>query len=139
MKTAKYDLVGGGIRTVEYDENEPCWMCNNPVCEASMGGTVICPSCDCGYTRNGRQWTFEETLKAYELFREKKTMRLSPIPKTEWVLVESCDIKTKAEVRDLYIGGLLKEKLLRLPDTNEWLSPIDLLSRQLDRAVGIIE
>lgn len=51
MKTAIYNKVGGGTFVVEYDENAPCIICGEPVIEASMGGTVICPSCDCGKCR----------------------------------------------------------------------------------------
>ncbi len=36
---------------VEYDENAPCIICGEPVINASMGGTVICPSCDLGKCR----------------------------------------------------------------------------------------
>lgn len=51
MKTATYNKIGGGTFTVEYDENAPCIVCGEPVVEASMGGTHVCPSCDCGRCR----------------------------------------------------------------------------------------
>ena len=51
MKKVTYNLVGGGTKTIEYDENTPCIICGEPVVEASMGGTVICPACDCGVCR----------------------------------------------------------------------------------------
>ena len=51
MKTVTYNLVGGETKTIEYDENAPCIICGEPVIEASMGGTVICPWCDCGHCR----------------------------------------------------------------------------------------
>ncbi|KKN19278.1 hypothetical protein LCGC14_0947430 [marine sediment metagenome] len=51
MKTAKYNKVGGGILEIEYDEDAPCIVCGEPVVEASMGGTVVCPRCDCGNCR----------------------------------------------------------------------------------------
>lgn len=51
MKTATYNLIGGGTKIVEYDENAPCMVCGEPVVEASMGGTAICPWCDCGKCR----------------------------------------------------------------------------------------
>ena len=51
MKTATYNMVGGGKFTVEYDENAPCIICGEPVVEASMGGTNICSWCDCGNCR----------------------------------------------------------------------------------------
>lgn len=43
MKIAKYPLTDGTVKEVEYDENAPCIICGEPVVEASMGGTVICP------------------------------------------------------------------------------------------------
>jgi len=56
MKTARYPLtryplIGGGCVVVEYDENAPCRVCGERVLEASMGGTDVCPSCDCGRCR----------------------------------------------------------------------------------------
>jgi len=51
LKTATYNLVGGGKKTIEYDEDASCIICGEPVIEASMGGTVICPWCDMGECR----------------------------------------------------------------------------------------
>lgn len=51
MKTATYKKLDGEEFKVEYDENAPCIICGEPVVEASMGGTVICPWCDCGHCR----------------------------------------------------------------------------------------
>lgn len=51
MKTATYRGVDGRAFTVEYDEAAPCRSCNQPVGEASMGGTDVCPACDCGCCR----------------------------------------------------------------------------------------
>jgi len=51
MKTAVYQKIGGGELKIEYDENAPCIICGEPVIEASMGGTAICPWCDCGNCR----------------------------------------------------------------------------------------
>ncbi len=67
MKIATYNKQGGGTFEVQYDENAPCIVCGEPVLEASMGGTAICPSCDCGKCRycgetflSGRERTREE-------------------------------------------------------------------------------
>ena len=46
MKKVKY-----GDKEIEYDELAPCLSCGEPVHNASMGGTVICPACDCGRCR----------------------------------------------------------------------------------------
>ncbi len=67
MKTVTYNLIGGGTKTVEYDETAACIVCGEPVMAASMGGTVVCPWCDCGHCRycgitylTGREQTTEE-------------------------------------------------------------------------------
>jgi hypothetical protein len=46
MRKVKY-----GDREVEYDADAPCIICGEPVIGASMGGTVICGSCDLGKCR----------------------------------------------------------------------------------------
>lgn len=51
MKTATYTKLGGNKYTIEYDENAPCATCHEPVVEASMSGTAICPWCDGGQCR----------------------------------------------------------------------------------------
>jgi hypothetical protein len=48
----EYELI-----EIEYDETAPCKICGLPVDNASMSGTDICPSCDCGCFRNGEKWT----------------------------------------------------------------------------------
>lgn len=53
MKVAHYSSKNGGTLTVEYDENAPCRICGEPVVEASMGGTNVCPWCDTGQSRHG--------------------------------------------------------------------------------------
>ena len=51
MKTVTYTLINGTKKIVEYDEKAPCIVCGEPVVEASMSGTVICPWCDMGKCR----------------------------------------------------------------------------------------
>lgn len=51
MKTATYRRMDGSALKVEYDEHAPCEICGESVTEASMGGTTICPWCDCGHCR----------------------------------------------------------------------------------------
>lgn len=70
MKSVTYKLLDGTDKTIEYDENAPCWYCDLPVGSASMGGTVVCPSCDCGMHRDGRKWTFEEATEKHANFRK---------------------------------------------------------------------
>jgi len=57
VKTVRYP---GTDQDIEYDETAPCLMCGLPVESASMGGTVICPWCDCGrHTRDGGEKYFQ--------------------------------------------------------------------------------
>lgn len=60
MKEATYTLRDGTKLTVQYDPEAPCRICGQPVVEASVGGTDICPSCDCGYYRDGTSFTFKD-------------------------------------------------------------------------------
>lgn len=46
MKTVNY-----GDQVVEYDENQPCILCGEPVLSASSSGTIVCPWCDMGKSR----------------------------------------------------------------------------------------
>lgn len=62
MKKVTYKTLEGKDKIVEYDSNCPCINCGFPVWEASMGGTVLCPWCDCGKSRTGGG-TFVPRLK----------------------------------------------------------------------------
>jgi len=62
MKTATYTGMDGKKIKVEYDEEAPCIWCGLPVESASMGGTNLCPWCDCGVYRDGTKWTYEESM-----------------------------------------------------------------------------
>lgn len=62
MGKAKYQLLDGSVREVEYDPSAPCWACGLPVVAASMGGTVLCPWCDCGDSRDGHKLSMEESI-----------------------------------------------------------------------------
>ena len=68
MKTATYTGMDGKPFTVEYDETAPCRICGRPVMDASMGGTDVCPYCDCGVKRPDK-----DVVKAYELQNEEET------------------------------------------------------------------
>lgn len=59
MKKIDY---GNGV--IEYDELAPCILCDEPVHNASMGGTIICPSCDLGKCRfcNERMTVWKEKI-----------------------------------------------------------------------------
>lgn len=50
---AVYNWPGSNPFTVEYDPDAPCRLCGLPVVAASMGGTSVCASCDCGRYRDG--------------------------------------------------------------------------------------
>jgi uncharacterized Zn finger protein (UPF0148 family) len=62
VKTATYTLLDGQKVEVSYDENAPCRICGLPVVEASVGGTDVCPWCDRGVHRDGRKWTYKESI-----------------------------------------------------------------------------
>ena len=62
MKTAYYkDMFGGSIE-VYYDENAPCRVCGLPIGHASMGGTDVCPYCDCGKYRDYTEINVRELM-----------------------------------------------------------------------------
>ncbi len=71
-KIATHRLTDGSDHVVEYDPDAPCWMCGKPVIEASMGGTVVCPWCDCGVNRDGSKWTLQECFDAHARMRDKR-------------------------------------------------------------------
>lgn len=70
---AEYKLV-----EIEYDETAPCVICGLPVENASMGGTNVCPSCDCGYFRNGERWTIYPTKYNVEQFKKLAKEKVKP-------------------------------------------------------------
>lgn len=70
MKKVKYHLTNGKTKEFEYDEKAPCWICGLPVVSASMGGTVICPWCDCGKNRDGSPKTPEQEREGKRRFRK---------------------------------------------------------------------
>jgi len=79
MKIAHYKTLDGKNLEVKYDENAPCIVCGLPVGEASVGGTVICPSCDCGVYRDGTEIGVRDYLnkkllkkKAKEIYEKNK-------------------------------------------------------------------
>jgi hypothetical protein len=55
-KEAEYRLDDGERLVVTYDPASPCRICGLSVLEASVGGTDVCPWCDCGYYRDGCPW-----------------------------------------------------------------------------------
>lgn len=64
MKTATYRGQDGKEFVVEYDPNGPCLSCGLAVIGASMGGTKLCPWCDCGMYRDGTHWPIEDAVDA---------------------------------------------------------------------------
>ena len=63
VKDVVYTGLNGDKIWARYDPNAPCRICGLPVIEASMSGTDVCPWCDCGVHRDGRRWTYAETIK----------------------------------------------------------------------------
>jgi len=82
MKIAIYKRLDGKDLKVEYDEKAPCIWGGLPVEHASMGGTNLCPACDCGRYRDGTKWTYKESMnqvlvakrakEIYEKMKEEK-------------------------------------------------------------------
>lgn len=72
MKIAIYTISKGKKLKIEYDEKAPCIMCGLPVESASMGGTNLCPWCDCGNYRNGTEFTLIELLDKKRLRKKAK-------------------------------------------------------------------
>ncbi len=82
MKTVTYKNIFNEDIEVGYDENAPCRICELPVEHASMGGTDVCPWCDCGKYRDGTDQTFMEIVyknnrlrkKAKEIYEKRKSL-----------------------------------------------------------------
>lgn len=72
MKTAIYKTLDGKDLKVEYDEKAPCIICGLPVENASVGGTVFCPSCDCGAYRDGTKMSYRELMTKEKLRKKAK-------------------------------------------------------------------
>lgn len=51
IRTVIYHDKNGKEIKIDYDEDNPCFICGEPVIGASMGGTAICVGCDCGKCR----------------------------------------------------------------------------------------
>lgn len=76
MKKVSYKLRSGQTFVVEYDENMPCKVCGQPVIVASVESADVCPWCACSIHRNGRDWTFEETLKFFQREPQNYQMKI---------------------------------------------------------------
>jgi len=49
-----------------------CRVCGLPVVAPSMGGADMCPWCDMGIWRDGREWTFREMIAMIGKNRDEK-------------------------------------------------------------------
>lgn len=125
MKTATYNLIGGGTKTIEYDKKDPCIICGEPVTEASMGGTVICPWCDCGKCRfcgksylTGKERTREECEQVIREHirkcKEAKMIKLFPE-------------LTKEEYNELVTSKMTYDKLAKEYPQPKWCGYPDAL------------
>ena len=74
MKIAFYKTLDGKELIVEYDENTLCIVCGLPVGEASIGGTVVCPACDCGVYRDGTEINVIEYWDNQKLKKKAKAI-----------------------------------------------------------------
>lgn len=71
MKIATYETLDGDKLHVTYDPSSTCAICGEPIVEASVGGTAICPWCDMGVNRDGTPWTWQQFRKWLEWGRKK--------------------------------------------------------------------
>lgn len=72
MKKATYIGLDRKKFTIQYDPEAPCRICGLPVIAASMGGTDVCPWCDCGKYRDGTSWSLTDSLDIAEIRRKAK-------------------------------------------------------------------
>lgn len=72
MRIATYTKMDGKKLKVEYDEKAPCRICGLPVEHASMGGTDVCPWCDCGNYRDGTVINITELIDNKKLRKKAK-------------------------------------------------------------------
>jgi len=49
-----------------FNPEQLCIYCDLPVGNLSMGGPLVCPSCDCGHHRDGRRWTLQDAMLKYD-------------------------------------------------------------------------
>lgn len=82
MKEATYTLIDNSKVTVEYDETAPCRICGLPVVAASMGGTDVCPWCDCGIYRDGSRISFDHLIIPERLKEEARRRQNELVKKT---------------------------------------------------------
>ena len=74
MKIATYKNIFNEDIKVEYDETASCRVCGLPVIHASMGGTDVCPYCDCGVYRDGTKISARELMKPDLLEKKAKAI-----------------------------------------------------------------
>ncbi len=53
-----------------FNPEQPCLYCGLPVGHLSMGGPLVCPSCDCGHHRDGTRWTLHDAILKHARARE---------------------------------------------------------------------
>lgn len=71
-----------------------------------MGGTVICPWCDCGWNRDGSKWTLEECLEAHRRFKaEREKALLRRAQEDSQRAYETGDLGAAVGVWDEYAKG----------------------------------
>jgi len=75
MSKATYNLLDGSKLTVDYDPSAPCRICGLPVVTASVGGTNVCPWCDCGYYRDGSEITYQDLVRPERIKARAKVIQ----------------------------------------------------------------
>lgn len=101
MKTIKMTRISDGeLVDVPYDPTIACLICGNPVVNASIGGFDICPSCDCGYFRNGKKIENDPYASLY-IFKRFADMKEKIIPKV-WSFQEVHTIASLLAARGIH-------------------------------------
>lgn len=133
MKTATYTGTDGKKIKVKYDGKAPCRICGLPVEYASMGGTDVCPWCDCGNYRDGtiinvRELMVNEKLRkrAKEIYEKmKEVQKMKPEEAIEIVNrvfhYDESEIFTKEQkegIVNCLMRGLRLEQILEKVEDN---------------------
>ena len=61
-------------KAVGFDPAALCIFCEKPVERLSMGGPLICPSCDCGAHLDGSKWTPPDAARFYANARRRAAL-----------------------------------------------------------------
>jgi hypothetical protein len=67
----RYAKSDGSPVWLPFNAGFPCIYCADPVGALSYGGPAVCPRCDCGYDKEGRQWSVSQAHVHYNNARAR--------------------------------------------------------------------